>query len=300
VVASTAWPVAKAVVKKQLEYSTIFVDEAGQMPLANAVVCSLATRQLVLLGDPQQLPQIVQHSNHPDGSDESSLTHILGERAIVGDSHGVFIAESRRMHPDIADFISTNFYDGQMTSHSNCVNQKIDGLLMPLNLVRVIHENSRRRKSVEEANEVLEIVRTLLGRTWFHAFVDEEQILTQHDFLVVAPYRDQVRLIQRVLKRAGYEDVAVGTVDKFQGQEGAVVIYSLATTSLSDVHRGREFLLNDNRTNVAISRARAAVFMVASGVLISELSAEEGDSSLADFVRRASKGTGVRELLAGE
>jgi superfamily I DNA and/or RNA helicase len=95
-------------------------------------------------------------------------------------------------------------------------------------------------------------------------------------------------------------DVSVGTVDKFQGQEGAVVIYSLATTSLSDVHRGKEFLLNDNRTNVAISRARAAVFMVASGVLISELSAEEGDSNLADFVRRASKGTGVRELLAGE
>jgi uncharacterized protein len=292
VIASTPWPIAKAVITGEVYYSTIFIDEAGQIEVGKALVCSIATSQLVLLGDPQQLPHIMLNPFHPEGTKVSSLGHVMGEDRVVGDAHGVFLDTTWRMHPDICSYISENFYDGKLESHENCSQQYIEGVPQALNLVRVAHRKSRRRKSIEEANAIVNLTKDLLDREWKHAFESEVQRIKQQDIIVVSPYRDQVSLIKRLLKREGLDDIEVGTVNKFQGREAAVVIYSLATSSLSDARRGQEFLLDRNRTNVAVSRARAAVFLVASELLISEIQQVEMDAAIADFTRRAENNVG--------
>jgi predicted RecB family nuclease len=242
----------------------LFVDEAGQMSLANALAVSGAALSLVLLGDPQQLEQ-PQKGSHPDGVGVSALEHVLGGAATMPADRGLFLPTTWRLHPAICAFTSELFYEGKLESKAGLERQRLtrtgafDGA--GLWWVPVAHDGNQ-NYSVEEVDAVAHLVDTLLapGAMW----IDEHDIarqLTGSDLRIVAPFNAQVN---RLLERLAGRGVQVGTVDKFQGQEAPVVIYSMATSRSEDAPRGMEFLYSLNRLNVATSRARCAAIVVAS------------------------------------
>lgn len=254
----------------------LFVDEAGQMSLANTLACTAATRALVLLGDPQQLEQPTK-GVHPDGVGGSALQHYLAGHKTMPPERGEFLPITRRLAPSICDFTSELFYEGRLTSLPGLERQVLTGAARfsgsGLRVVPVEHDGNR-NASDEEVAEVVRIVDELLapGSEW----VDEDgkaHQLTPTDIRIVAPYNAQVSRIQEALaaRRAavsraalqGCQSPPVGTVDKFQGQEAPVVIYSMATSRPEEAPRGLGFLYSLNRFNVATSRARCLCILVA-------------------------------------
>jgi predicted RecB family nuclease len=239
----------------------LFVDEAGQMSLANVLACAPAGENLVLLGDPQQLEQ-PQKGGHPEGSDISALAHLLHGRPTIGEAEGLFLAETWRLHPAICRFTSELFYEGRLVSIGGLERQAIETSTSfsraGLWFVPVEHEGNQSH-STEEVACVSAVVESLTrgGSTWTDRHGDRRP-LTLDDILIVAPYNDQVNRLADRLPGA-----KVGTVDKFQGQEEAIVIYSMTTSAPEDAPRGMEFLYNLNRFNVATSRARCACIVVA-------------------------------------
>jgi uncharacterized protein len=237
----------------------LVIDEAGQLALADAVASANAARNLILLGDPLQLAQVSQ-AEHPDGSGASVLEHVLGEHATIPSTEGVFIAETRRMHPDICAFISSQIYERRLTSHSSCAQQSTEfgtGLRW-----LEAHHSQCSTESVEEADLVARQISSMLGTKWINQH-GKSNALTADDFMVVAPYNDQVRVLRQTFERTpGLEGVQVGTVDKFQGREAPVVFFTMTTSSGEDMPRGPEFLFSRNRLNVAVSRARCLAFLV--------------------------------------
>lgn len=240
----------------------LFVDEAGQMSLANALAVSQAAPTVVLLGDPQQLDQPTQ-GTHPDGTGVSALDHLLAGRQTISSDQGLFLETTYRLHPEICCFNSELFYEGKLFSKKGCEQQSIasSGLISGsgLRFVAVEHKGNT-NASTEEADMVQVLVENIVGSdaTW----TDREgsvRPVTFDDILVIAPYNAQVFEIQQRLPQA-----RVGTVDKFQGQEAPIAIYSMATSSHADAPRGMEFLYSANRFNVAVSRAKCLVILVAS------------------------------------
>jgi hypothetical protein len=264
VVAGTAWLWSREDYFEAVD--VLFVDEAGQMSLANVLALTQATRSLVLLGDPQQLEQPLKGS-HPEGADVSALEHLLaGARTIAADK-GLFLERTWRLHPKLCEFTSEVFYEGRLHSRKGLERQRIEGHAWlgeaGLWFIPVRHEGNQ-NSSPEEVERVAGIVDTLIqpGVNW----IDEKgrsRQLQLDDILIVTPYNAQVSdLAARV------PNARVGTVDKFQGQQGPVVIYSLATSSPEDAPRGMEFLYSLNRLNVATSRAQAIVIVVGSSRLL--------------------------------
>ena len=263
VVAGTAWLFSRVDLEGSLDH--LVIDEAGQLSLAN--VCSIAgaARNLILIGDPQQLAQPSMGS-HPLGAEVSALEHALDGFDTVPPDKGLFVESTRRLHPDICTFVSETSYDGRLRPLEGLEQQRIDdgpqlggaGLRW-----RPVEHAGNRTTSIEEAHEVEALYGTLLGRTWIDA-EGVAQPVAADDILVVAPYNAQVHLLHSVLPAGA----RVGTVDKFQGQEAAVVFVSLAASSAQDTPRGMEFLYSRNRLNVAISRARALCVVVASPALL--------------------------------
>jgi predicted RecB family nuclease len=245
----------------------LFVDEAGQMSLANVLACAQAGKNLVLLGDPQQLEQ-PQQGSHPEGSDISALAHLLDGRKTISEAQGLFLSKTWRLHPAICSFTSELFYEGRLISLDGLERQNIQAPEpfsgARLWFVPVVHEGNQ-SYSTEEVELVAAITETLTrsGSTWTDRSGNQRP-LTHNDILIVAPYNNQVsRLTDRL------PGVNVGTVDKFQGQEAAVVIYSMTTSTPEDAPRGMEFLYNLNRFNVATSRARCACIVVSNPRLLS-------------------------------
>jgi predicted RecB family nuclease len=240
----------------------LFVDEAGQISLANVLAMGGATRNLVLLGDPQQLEQPLQGS-HPPGADRSALGHLLASDATMPRDRGLFLEHTWRMHPSLTQFTSAAFYDDRLSSRAQLAQQALRAPV-PMGgagprLFEIPHPGDE-NASPEEARLVAALVTTLLqsGSTW----IDKDGIecpLTWRDVLIVAPYNAQVGAIQRLLPEA-----RVGTVDKFQGQEAPISIYSMTSSSADDAPRGMSFLYSRNRLNVATSRARCVAVVVAS------------------------------------
>lgn len=240
----------------------LLIDEAAQMSLANVLAVSQAAESIVLLGDPRQLEQPVQGS-HPDGADVSALDHILGTHATVPPDRGLFLAETWRLHPSICNFNSELFYEGRLHSRPGLENQEIrsKGRLTGAGLRYLPVEHSGNQSSSrEEADKVRDLVREILdsGSTWVDRYRVETQI-DLRDILIIAPYNAQVFELQERIPGA-----RVGTVDKFQGQEAPIVVYSMTTSSHSDAPRGMEFLYSANRLNVATSRAKCLCVVVAS------------------------------------
>ncbi len=259
VAGGTAWLWARPEARDTVD--VLLVDEAAQMSLANVLAVSQAGRGLVLLGDPQQLEQPIQGS-HPDGTAVSALDHLLGDHMTIPTDLGLFLEETWRLHPDICAFTSEMFYEGRLQSRPGLENQRIvsAGPIQGsgLRFLPVSHEGSQ-SSSPEEADQVLALVRSLIDQraTW----IDKdgaEHPLRLEDILIIAPYNAQVFELQDRLPGA-----RIGTVDKFQGQEAPVVIYSLATSTPEEAPHGMEFLYSLNRLNVATSRARCVSVLVA-------------------------------------
>jgi predicted RecB family nuclease len=264
--AGTAWLFSDPKMEQTLDY--LFIDEAGQVSLANAIAVSTAARNVVLLGDPLQLAQVSQGS-HPDGVGASVLEHLLGKDATVPRDHGVFLEQTWRMHPKVCSFISEVVYDSRLRSADECSTQavSIDGVdETGLRFIAVEHEGNS-QSSDEEAECIANEIRRMLRGTFTNS---EGAIapLRPADFLVVAAYNAQVRHLTAAFDRAGLQNVPVGTVDKFQGRQAPIVFFSMATSSGSELPRDIDFLFSRNRLNVAISRARCIATIVASPRLL--------------------------------
>ena len=258
VVAGTAWLFARPELDATLDL--LVVDEAGQRSLADVLAVSACAVDLVLLGDPQQLAQVSKGA-HPPGAEVSALQHVLAGEPTVRPERGVFLDRTHRMHPEVCGFVSAIAYEGRLRSVPGCEGQEVDGEA-GLRWVPVAHEGNRTR-STEEAAVVAGLVHSLIGRTW----VDDRgqaSWLTLDDVLVIAAYNAQVVELTEALPAGA----RIGTVDRFQGQEAPVVVYSLAASSADDVPRGLDFLLSINRFNVAVSRARALAYVVGSPALL--------------------------------
>ena len=244
----------------------LFVDEAGQMSLADAVAASLCARNVVLLGDPQQLDQPLQ-GTHPPGAERSVLAHVLDGAQVIPEELGIFLDGSWRLHPGISTYTSEVFYEGKLHSHPGRESLDLDGV-GPLSGTGIrflpVHHTGQTNESPEEAEEVAQRVRDLLGSSptytdasgAFHA-------LDENDVLIITPYNAQVKALGEALP--GFR---IGTVDKFQGQEAPISIYSMATSSSDEAPHGMEFLYSLNRLNVATSRAKCLALVVASPGLL--------------------------------
>ena len=240
----------------------LFIDEAGQMSLADVLAVSPAATKLVLLGDPQQLERPTKGS-HPDGAEKSALEHLLNGRKTIPQDLGFLLPESWRLHPEICKFTSEMFYECKLGSHAVARSRVIEGHAWVkgagLWYVPVEHEGNR-NSSTEEVEITARVAESLLNPSvkWFYG-TGSSRKLKIDDILIVAPYNAQVADLSARLPA-----MRIGTVDKFQGQEAPVVIYSLTTSSPDDAPRGMEFLYSLNRLNVATSRAETAVILVGS------------------------------------
>jgi predicted RecB family nuclease len=264
VAAGSAWLWAREEMANSVD--VLFVDEAGQMSLANVLAASPSATSFVLLGDPQQLDQ-PQKGVHPPGADVSALGHLLNGRATIADDQGIFLSETRRLHPDVCAFTSEIFYEGRLVARPENAHQRLNaGNSLGGTGLRFapVEHSGNQNESPEEVERVAASVDDLLlsGATWTDKH-GKTRSLTVEDILIVAPYNAQVSAL---LERLPAES-RVGTVDKFQGQEAPVVFYSMATSTPEDAPRGMEFLYSLNRLNVAVSRAQCVAVIVASPAL---------------------------------
>ena len=264
VVGGTAWLWASDEAKEALDY--LFMDEAGQLSLVYSLAMSRCARNLVLLGDPQQLQQ-PQRAVHPEGADASALAHVLGGGATIGATRGLFLEKTWRLHPSICNLTSELFYDDRLKAQEGMENQAIlnvEGIPeRGLAMVSVSHQGNA-SSSDEEAVAVQQLVGRLIDSdALFRDYKGEERSIRLDDILIVAPYNAQVSLLQEKI-----EGGRIGTVDRFQGQSAPIVIYSMAASSVTDAPRGMEFLFDAHRFNVATSRARALCVLVASPRLL--------------------------------
>lgn len=281
VVGGTAWDLTNVnrIGRRQLDL--LVIDEAGQFSLANTIAVSVAARNLLLLGDPQQLPQVSQ-GTHPAPVDQSALGYIAGGHPVLPPELGYFLAESWRMHPDVTRPVSQLAYEGALHSADPPSRRSLDGVAPGLHPVPIDHAGNA-TYSLEEAAEVVSLVERLLGRQWTSPDEGRDEPIGEDDIIVVTPYNAQVEIIRLAL--AAFPDVRVGTVDKFQGQEAVVSIVSLAASSPADVPRGLSFLLSANRLNVAISRAQWAAYLLYSPQLTNHLPpTPEGVAELSHFI----------------
>ncbi len=263
IVGGTPWLWSRLEMEGVLD--VLFVDEAGQVSLANVCAVAGSARSVVLLGDPNQLPQVSQGS-HPEGAAASALEHLVGDASTIAPDRGLLLTTTYRMHPAVNAYISEIFYEGRLgTDPANERQSVADGRPIGgvgLRFVGIDHRGASNR-SREEAEWVASAIEGLLGRTW----TDREgarRAIEPGDILVVAPYNAHVAEIGAVVQRRLGVRPNAGTVDRFQGREAPVAIYSMATSSLDDAPRDLEFLYSGNRLNVALSRARGLSVLVAS------------------------------------
>ncbi|WP_255770850.1 TM0106 family RecB-like putative nuclease [Pseudarthrobacter sulfonivorans] len=260
-VGGTAWTMTgKSVPAGSLDL--LVIDEAGQFSLANTLAVARAAKRLLLLGDPQQLPQVSQGA-HPEPVDESALGWLAAGHATLPENLGYFLADSWRMHPELCRAVSVLSYDGKLESAPAASLRSLAGLPAGVETVFVPHTGNT-TSSVEEAAEVVRQAQRHIGLKWIPGGDQPARPLTAEDILVVAAYNAQVQLIRQELQVADLAGVRVGTVDKFQGQQAPVVVVSMACSAVAEAPRGAEFLLNRNRINVAVSRGQWRAVIVRS------------------------------------
>jgi len=264
VVGGTAWDFANDNKIPRLALDLLVVEEAGQFSLANTIAVAPSARNLMLLGDPQQLPQVSQ-GTHPEPVNESALGWLVEDHHILPTDRGYFLDLSYRMHPAVCGPVSRLSYDGQLHSREDVsAARRLEGVTPGVSVLSVDHDGNS-TDSPEEADAIVAEIGRLLGTPW----TDEggTRPSEQKDVLIVTPYNAQVVTLRRRLDAADLPDVEVGTVDKFQGRQAAVVFVSMTASSADDVPRGISFLLNRNRLNVAVSRAKYAAVIVRSTLL---------------------------------
>ncbi|MCV7426109.1 TM0106 family RecB-like putative nuclease [Mycobacterium montefiorense] len=264
VIGGTAWDFANANRVLPGSLDLLVIDEAGQFCLANTIAVAPAAVNLLLLGDPQQLPQVSQ-GTHPEPVDTSALDWLVDGQRTLPDERGYFLDCSYRMHPAVCAAVSELSYEGRLHSViERTAARRLDGCQPGVRALSVGHQGNS-IESPEEAGVIVAEIAGLLGSSW----TDEHgsRPLAAADVLVLAPYNAQVSLVRRRLAAAGLGDVRVGTVDKFQGGQAPVVFISMTASSADEVPRGISFLLNRNRLNVAVSRAQYTAVIVRSELL---------------------------------
>jgi superfamily I DNA and/or RNA helicase len=267
VLGGTAWTFSHPDLLAAGQLDLLVVDEAGQFSLAATMAASIAAKRLLLLGDPQQLPQVSQ-ATHADAVDESALGWLMQGHDTLPAEFGYFLADSYRMHPELCSKVSALSYERRLKPAVEAGMRDLEGVAPGVGVVQVEHAGNR-TESIEEARVVVEQIQSLVGKRWRESQDVPARPLEGKDFLVVAPYNAQVACIRDELDAAGLSAVKVGTVDKFQGQEAPVTFISMTASSHGDVPRGMAFLLNRNRVNVAVSRAKWRAVIVRSVALTS-------------------------------
>ena len=286
----TAWDFSNTNRVQRGELDLLVIDEAGQFSLANTIACGVSARSLLLLGDPQQLPQVSQ-GTHPEPVDESALGW-LSDGKTLDPAFGYFLDQTYRMHPNLVGPVSKHSYEGKLTAHPVTAQRAMtaaDGSpVAPGVQERMVDHRGNSVESREEAAAVVAEVRRALTWTWHDAAPDqvrEPRRMMPNDVLVVVPYNAQRGLIRHLLNEAGFDGVRVGTVDKFQGQEAPVVIVSTTVSAAADAPRGMGFVLSRNRVNVAVSRGQWLAVVVRSAALTDYLPATpDGLLELGAFV----------------
>ena len=259
-IAGTSFMFCNENFRESLEY--LFIDEAGQYALIETVVVSHAAKNIVLLGDHQQLKQPIK-GVHPEGTDVSALEHLLEGRKTISEEKGIFLEKTWRMHPTICSFDSEMFYESRLHAVDGLEKQRIEGNTefqgSGLFYKAVIHEGNT-NFSLEEIDAVEKIIIELTkGDVYWYDDKNNKKVLQSSDIKIITPYNSSVFELQKKIP-----NIEIGTVDKFQGQEAAVIVYSLASSSPEDAPRGMDFLYSPNRFNVAVSRAKAIFIMVGS------------------------------------
>ncbi|MFC8796305.1 TM0106 family RecB-like putative nuclease [Promicromonospora sp. NPDC057138] len=260
----------------------LVIDEAGQFSLADTIAVGRAAQRLLLLGDPQQLPQVSQ-GRHPEPVDESALAWLAAGSSVLPDGLGYLLPESWRMHPAVCSAVSELAYAGRLSAHPVTTARSLDGVEPGVVHVPVTHEGHS-TSSPEEAAEVVRQVQGVIGRTWVPGGGRPPRPLGPDDVVVVAAYNAQVHLVRQALRAAGLGGVPVGTVDMFQGREAPVAILTLAASTPENVSRGMGFLLSRNRINVAVSRAQWRAVVISS-------------PRLTDYLPGDLEADGVRHLM---
>ena len=270
VIGGTAWDFANPGRVPPGSLDLLVIDEAGQFCLANTIAVAASAASLLLLGDPQQLPQVSQ-GTHPEPVNGSALGWLVEDHRTLPAERGYFLDRSRRMHPAVCDPVSVLAYEGRLQPYRQVTGaRRLEGYSPGVHVLRVPHDGNA-TESPEEAAAIVAQIRALVGVAW--TTEEGTRPLTAADVLVLAPYNAQVLLLRQHLGAAGLGDVRVGTVDKFQGAEAPVAIVSMTASSVEDIPRGIPFLLNRNRLNVAISRAQYAAVIVRAETLTDYLPA---------------------------
>jgi uncharacterized protein len=264
VVGGTSWLWSREDMVDSID--VLFVDEAGQMSLADAIAASASAANLVLLGDPQQLDQPLQ-GVHPPGAERSVLAHVLDGARVMPDELGLFLDGTWRLHPDISGYTSEVFYESRLRSHPGREALAVGGG-PPFDGAGVrflpVPHSGNSNESPEEVEAIAGYVSTLLASE--PVWTDADGVtrpLTADDILIITPYNAHRTALTEALP-----GMRIGTVDKFQGQEAPIAIYSMATSSPEEAPRGMEFLYSLNRLNVATSRAQCLAVVVASPALL--------------------------------
>lgn len=270
VIGGTVWDFTNRKRVAEGELDLLVVDEAGQFSLANTMAAATSARRLLLLGDPQQLPQVTQ-GVHAEPVDIAALAWIADGAATLPPERGYFLPRSWRMRSELCKVVSELSYAGRLLPRTECTDARSVVALTPGVHVRAITHHGNSSASIEEAREVTRIVSSLMGTLWVPDSGEPPRPMEPRDVLVVAPYNAQVTLVEAELASAGWAGVRVGTVDRFQGQEAAVVVLTLAASSAQDVPRGLDFLLDRHRLNVSLSRGKCAAVIVRSAALGSTL-----------------------------
>ncbi|MFQ4148088.1 TM0106 family RecB-like putative nuclease [Arthrobacter sp. LAPM80] len=286
-IGGTAWTMTGANVPAG-SLDVLVIDEAGQYSLANTLAVAQSAKRLLLLGDPQQLPQVTQGS-HPVPVDGSALGWLSAGHATLPKDMGYFLADSWRMHPKLCAAVSSLSYDGELQSAPAAAQRHLAGRAPGVEAVLVAQEpgsgKDNKQSSPEEAAEVISQARAHLGLLWTPGEGKAPRPLEQDDILVVAAYNAQVHLVRTALEAAGLSGVRVGTVDKFQGQEAPVVLVTMACADPTGAPRGMEFLLNRNRINVAVSRGQWRAVIIRSPRLTDFMPGRpEGMAELGAFI----------------
>jgi uncharacterized protein len=281
VVGGTAWTFANDSFIDQLDY--LFVDEAGQVSLANMIGMSASCKNIILIGDQMQLANPSQ-GMHPENSGDSCLDYLLKDSPTIAIDKGVLLPDTYRMHSKICHFISSRVYENRITSiesnDTRVINHNSKSMLQKnfgIEYIPLEHIGNE-QASIEEALKIKEITQSLLVSKKIDRDGQESDI-TQEDILIVTPYNHQVRLLSDTLGSS----FNVGTVDKFQGREAPIVIISMASSNALTSPRGLSFLFDPNRLNVAISRAQSLAILVASRELERPIATNQKDMKLSNL-----------------
>lgn len=256
--AGTAWLFSDPRWTSKIDY--LFVDEAGQVSLANTLAISTSTKNIILIGDQMQLSQPIQ-GIHSGNSGKSALDFLLGDYDTIPLSRGIFLGVTRRLNEKICKYISSSFYESRLKSHPITQERSVSLELKEIKnegifYLPVDHQDCT-QKSDEEAKIIKDYCSKILGKNYTED--KQKKKITIDDIMMVAPFNMQVNNLKKILDK---KEARIGTIDKFQGQESKVVFISMTSSDPENLPRHKEFFFSRNRLNVAISRAQCVAVIL--------------------------------------